>query len=68
MNNDQKRQKEEFVEKLLAVQQKRHNKHLFKNEEQEIAAQIGLSDADWQAVQKTYKAYLLRGKVKFVFK
>lgn len=60
MNNDQKRQKE-FVSKLLAVQQKRQNKSLSKEEQQEIAAQIGLSDSDWKAVQETYKAHLLRG-------
>ncbi|WP_338815569.1 hypothetical protein V9L05_23655 (plasmid) [Bernardetia sp. Wsw4-3y2] len=61
MNNDQQRQRE-FIEKLLAVQQKRQDKPLSKNEQQEIAAQIGLSDADWQAVQETYKAHLLRGR------
>jgi hypothetical protein len=61
MNNDQQRQRE-FVEKLLAVQQKRQDKPLSKSEQQEIAAQIGLSDADWQAVQETYKAHLLRGR------
>ncbi|WP_375561100.1 hypothetical protein ACE193_00675 [Bernardetia sp. OM2101] len=60
MNNQEQRQKE-FVSKLLAVQQKRQNKPLSKEEQQEIAAQIGLSDADWQAVQETYKAHLLRG-------
>lgn len=61
MNNDQQRQRE-FVEQLLAIQQKRQNKPLSKIEQQEIAAQIGLSDSDWQAVQETYKAHLLRGR------
>ncbi len=61
MNTDQERQKE-FVKKLLAIQQEKQNKPLSKDEQQEIAAQIGLSDADWQTVQDTYKAHLLRGR------
>ncbi|WP_338767720.1 hypothetical protein WAF17_06375 [Bernardetia sp. ABR2-2B] len=61
MNNQEQRQRE-FVAKLLALQQKRQDKPLSKDEQQEIASQIGLSDADWQVVQDTYKAHLLRGQ------
>ncbi len=61
MNNQEEQQKE-FVKKLLALQQKRQDKPLSKSEQQEIAFQIGLSDSDWQAVQETYKAHLLRGR------
>lgn len=52
----------ELIEKLLAVQQKRKETPLTKPEQQEIATQLGLSEADWQAVQETYKAHLVRGK------
>lgn len=61
MKNSQQ-QLEQYIQKVLELQQAQVEKPLGAEELRQIASDIGISDAEWQAIQATFNGHLTRGQ------
>ncbi len=52
---------EKYVQKVLEIQKERSKKHFSEAELRQVAESLGLSEADWQAVEKSLTDHKLRG-------
>ncbi|MEM6299859.1 MAG: hypothetical protein AAF740_14310 [Bacteroidota bacterium] len=53
---------EKYVQKVLEIQKERSKKRFSQSELREVAESLGLSEADWQAVEKSLADHKLRGE------
>ncbi len=51
-----------YFDKILEIQKQQQSRELSEAELKEIALEMGLSEGDWQAVEKTFQDYYQRGE------
>jgi hypothetical protein len=61
MNNNDNQFLQAYMEKMLEVQKQREESYFTAKELKEIALSVGMSEADWQAAQKTLEMHVKNG-------